>query len=190
MCCIKRCKSCRQIFPMESAVKLDSMNSLYLAQLRDMHSAEKQLVAALPKMAKAASNPELAEAFETHLGETRNQLERLDTILEGLGEKPGRERCEAMAGLIEEGKEVLDAKGDDQVRDAALIVIAQKVEHYEIGSYGSLCTHAKLLDRSNDLKLLAATLEEEKHADELLTSLAESHVNTDAARAGAGAPRR
>jgi ferritin-like metal-binding protein YciE len=164
-------------------VKLDSMNALYLAQLRDMHSAEEQLIEALPKMAKAAASPELARAFQTHLTETKSHLDRLSRILQTLGEKPAGEKCEAMEGLIKEGKEVIDAKGDDRVRDAALIVCAQKVEHYEIGSYGSLCTHAKMMGRSEDQRLLGDTLEEEKHADELLTTIAESHLNAEAARA-------
>jgi ferritin-like metal-binding protein YciE len=164
-------------------VKLDSMHALYLAQLRDMHSAEKQLVAALPKLAKTATAPELAAAFEQHLEETKGHLDRINTILDSLGEKPGRDRCEAMAGLIEEGKEIIDAQGEDHVRDAALIVAAQKVEHYEIASYGSLCTHAKLLGRTADHKLLGDTLEEEKRTDQSLTQLAQSHINADAARA-------
>jgi ferritin-like metal-binding protein YciE len=163
-------------------VKLDSMEALYLAQLRDMHNAEKQLIAALPKMVKAASTPELAEAFERHLEETRRHLERINTILDNLGEKPGRDRCEAMAGLIEECKETIDAQGEEHVRDASLIVHAQKVEHYEIASYGSLCTHAKLLGRTTDQKLLGDTLSEEKQTDGRLTQLAESHINADAAR--------
>ncbi len=133
------------------------MNALYLAQIRDMHSAEKQLIAALPKMAKAATAPVLRDAFTDHLEETRNHLERINAVLEALGEKPGAEKCEAMAGLIEEGKEVIDADAEDHVRDAALIVCAQKVEHYEIASYGSLCTHAKLMGRRGDSKLLGAT---------------------------------
>lgn len=161
-------------------MKLDSMTSLYVAELRDMYSAEKQLIAALPKMAKAASSPQLVEAFQSHLEQTKVHLERITQILEGLGESTGREKCEAMAGLVTEGKEVIDAKGEDHVRDAALIVAAQKVEHYEIASYGSLCTFAKLMGRRQDQKLLGQTLEEEKETDSLLTQIAETQVNTDA----------
>jgi ferritin-like metal-binding protein YciE len=166
-----------------TVMKLDSMASLYVSELRDMYSAEKQLIAALPKMAKAASTPDLAEAFQNHLLETKEHLERLNSIFEGLGEKPGRDKCEAMAGLVEEGKEVIDAKGEDDIRDAALIVAAQKVEHYEIAGYGSLCVFAKLMGRRQDAKLLGQILEEEKNADLLLTSLAESHINAEASRA-------
>lgn len=165
-------------------MKLDSMSSLYISELRDMYSAEKQLIAALPKMAKAAGTPDLAEAFQNHLMETKEHLERLNSIFESLGEKPGRDKCEAMAGLVEEGKEVIDAKGEDDIRDAALIVAAQKVEHYEIAGYGSLCVFSKLLGRRQDAKLLGQTLEEEKNADLLLTSLAESHINAEAIRPG------
>jgi ferritin-like metal-binding protein YciE len=162
-------------------MKLDSMTSLYVSELRDMHSAEKQLIAALPKMAKAASTPELAEAFQDHLEQTKVHLERLNSILADLGESAGREKCEAMAGLVTEGKEVIDADADEIVRDVALIVAAQKVEHYEIAGYGSLCTFAKLMGRRQDQKLLGQTLDEEKNADSLLTKIAESHVNMDAA---------
>jgi ferritin-like metal-binding protein YciE len=165
-------------------MKLDSMTSLYVSELRDMHSAEKQLIAALPKLAKAAGTPELAQAFEDHLEETKVHLERINTILEGLGEKPGRDKCEAMAGLVEESKEVIDAKGEDDVRNAALIVAAQKAEHYEIASYGSLCVFAKLMGRRQDAKLLGQTLDEEKAADLKLTELAESTINVEAMQPG------
>lgn len=167
-------------------LKLDSMTSLYVAELQDMHSAETQLIAALPKMAKAATTPDLAAAFQEHLVQTREHLRRLEEILGDIGESAGSEKCEAMAGLVEEGKEVIDADGEDEIRDAALIVAAQKVEHYEIAGYGSLCVFAKMLGRQQDARLLGRTLDEEKATDHTLTTLAEGTVNAHAARAGTG----
>lgn len=161
-------------------MKLTNLSDLYVAELQDMYSAEKQLTRALPKMAKAASNPELRSALEEHLQVTQTQLERLETILGNLGKKPGKNKCEAMQGLVEEGKELIDMDGEDIIRDAGLIVAGQKVEHYEIASYGSLATFAKLLGREEDADLLGQTLEEEKEADQKLNQIAENGLNQQA----------
>jgi len=158
-------------------MKLDSMSDLYVSELRDMYNAEKQLVKALPKMAKAATTDELRMAIEEHLQETQNHVSRLETIFKNLDEKPGGETCEAMQGLVAEGEEVLKADGEDAVRDAGLIMAAQKVEHYEMATYGSLREFAHLLNREDDVDLLEQTLDEEKMADKKLNEIAEQVVN-------------
>jgi ferritin-like metal-binding protein YciE len=160
-----------------------SMIDLYASELQDLYNAEKQLTKALPKLAKAASSEALASALRSHLDETQGHLRRLETILKGLNKKPGGEKCEAMQGLIAEGDEVAHANGDEAVRDAGIILAAQKVEHYEIAGYGTMCTFAKLLGRAADLKLLKEILAEEKAADSTLTDLAESEINWEAAAA-------
>jgi len=162
-------------------VKIKTLNDLYVEQLLDMHSAEKQLSKALPKLAKAASNPELRAAFDDHLKETQDHLARVERILVGMDKKPGRKVCEAMKGLVEEGAEMIEIESDDAVRDAGLIVAAQKAEHYEIASYGCLRTHANLLGRASDVKSLDKILEQEKAADVRLTELAMNPVNAEAA---------
>ena len=158
-------------------MKLDSMSDLYVAELRDMYNGEKQLIKALPKMAKAASTEELRMAIEEHLQQTQNHVSRLETIFRSLDEKPGGETCEAMQGLVTEGEEVLKADGEDAVRDAGLIMAAQKVEHYEMATYGSLREFAHLLNREDDADLLQQTLDEEKAADKRLNEIAEQVVN-------------
>jgi ferritin-like metal-binding protein YciE len=158
-------------------MKIMTLNDLYLDQLRDMHSCERQLIKALPKMAAAASHPDLKDAFERHLEETRKQLERLGRVLNDLGQGPGRKVCEATAGLVEEGEGIIDADAEEHVRDAGLICAAQKIEHYEIASYGCLCTFASLLGRKADAKLLESTMKEEKGADHALTEIATNVVN-------------
>ena len=166
-------------------MKLTNLSDLYVNELQDMYNAEKQLTRALPKMAKAASTPELRSALEEHLEVTQTQLERLETILGNLGKKPGRNKCEAMEGLVAEGKEICDTDGDDAVRDAGIIVAGQKVEHYEIASYGSLETFARLLGRDEDATLLHTTLEEEKEADHKLNQIAEGGLNRQALQGAA-----
>jgi len=161
-------------------MKLNTMEDLFVAELRDMYHAEKQLVKALPKLAKAATRPELQTAFEQHLQETINQVSRLEQVFASLELKARAETCEAMEGLIEEGKELIDAKGEDVVRDAGLIAAAQKVEHYEIASYGCLITWAKELGHEQAANLLGQNLEEEKAADQKLTTLAEARINAEA----------
>ncbi len=153
-------------------MQLNSLNDLFVEQLRDLYSAETQLVEALPKMASAASHDELRQAFEHHLDETRGHVDRLREIFEQLGTTPGSETCEAMKGLIEEGEEVVKAQGDAAVKDAALIAAAQRVEHYEIAGYGTVRTFADDLDLGDARDLLDQTLDEEGSADKLLTKLA------------------
>lgn len=161
-------------------MKIATLHDLYIDQLQDMHSAESQLIKALPKMAKAASHPKLREAFTNHLEETKEHLERVQGLLADLDAKPGRKKCEAMAGLVKEGAEIISDDADESVRDAGLIVAAQKVEHYEIASYGCLRTFATLLGHTGQARVLAQTLEEEKGADKLLTRLATTAINVEA----------
>jgi len=158
-------------------MKLDSMSDLYVNELKDVYNAEKQLVKALPKLAKAAQTQELKAAFEEHWEQTQNHVNRLETIFKSLDERPGGETCEAMQGLVSEGDDFLKADGEDAVRDAALIMSAQKVEHYEVASYGSLREFAHLLNREDDVDLLQQTLDEEKAADKRLNEIAEQVVN-------------
>jgi ferritin-like metal-binding protein YciE len=161
-------------------MKLDTLNKLYIEELRDLYSAENQLLKALPKMAKGASSDELREAFETHLEQTEIHVERLEEIFEELDQSPKGKTCHGMKGLVEEGSEILDEEGDPTVIDAGIIVAAQKVEHYEIASYGSVRTFARLLGEKKAEKLLQATLDEESEANELLNELAETIVNPEA----------
>lgn len=163
------------------SLTLDNLQALLVQQLEDLHSAEDQLISALPKMAEAAFSAELKSAFETHLQETRHQKERLDRAFQMLGHEPTSEKCQAMAGLITEGQEIINATGDPEVKDAALIAAAQRVEHYEMAGYGCARTFARRLQRDDIASLLQETLEEEAHADELLTEIAERSVNPQAA---------
>lgn len=162
---------------------IKTLEDLFIHELSDVHSAERQISKALPRLARAAENPELTAAFETHLEETVGQIERLDQVVELLGIRLKRIKCAAMEGLVEEGKEVIDSVEKGPVRDAALVGGAQKVEHYEIAAYGTLCALAKQLGYDGAVKLLKATLEEEKATDEKLTILAESGGNQRAAQA-------
>ena len=161
-------------------MKLDSLKTLYVNELRDLYNAENQLVKALPKMAKAASSEELKDAFDKHLEQTKGHVERLEEVFEDLGEKSKGKTCDAMKGLIEEGSELLKASGEDSVIDAGIIVAAQKVEHYEIAGYGSVRTFAQILGKDKQAELLQETLEEESEANELLNKLAGAIVNTKA----------
>ncbi|HVW00398.1 MAG TPA: ferritin-like domain-containing protein [Planctomycetaceae bacterium] len=157
-----------------------TLEDLFVHDLKDVYHAEKQLVRALPKMAKAATSEKLRQAIEEHLAETENQVERLEQVFQTLEVGPRGVKCAAMEGLIEEGKEVLESELDDPVKDAAIIGAANKVEHYEIASYGTLVSLARLLGHSEAEKLLQETLEEEKNADRKLTELAESEINLEA----------
>src|SRR5690606_24874826 len=132
---------------------LNDFNDLYVAQLKDLYSAETQLIEALPKMAEAAAHPELKRAFQDHLQETKRQKERLEQIFRGLDQDPSGETCQAMKGLVKEGQDIIDADGDDAVRDAGLIAAAQRVEHYEIAGYGCVRTYAERLGRTDDARL-------------------------------------
>ena len=164
-------------------MKLESLQDLLVAELKDLYSAENQLVKALPKMAKAASNEKLRDGFLEHLEQTKVHVERLEQACEQLEVTPKGKKCAAMEGLIHEGSELLKEDATPQVLDAALIAAAQKVEHYEIASYGSARTFAKLLGLDNVAKLLQQTLDEEAATDKKLTKLAESEVDA-AAMAG------
>ena len=161
-------------------MKLDTLQKLYTNELRDLYSAEHQLLKALPKMAKAASSEDLKDAFEKHLEQTKGHVERLEQVFEELGEKPKGKTCRAMKGLIEEGSEILKEGGEDSVIDAGIIVAAQKVEHYEIAGYGSVRTFAHLLGENKAAELLQTTLDEEAETNQLLNRLAESIVNPEA----------
>jgi ferritin-like metal-binding protein YciE len=158
-------------------MKLLSLEDLFHEELRDVYDAERQLVKALPKMAKAASSDELRQAFEEHLDQTRGHVERLERVFETMGKKARGKTCEAMEGLIEEGENIIDADGEDMVRDAGLIAAAQRVEHYEMAVYGCLRTWARQLDKHDAADLIEQTLNEEKEADHKLTQIAESMVN-------------
>ena len=161
-------------------MKMKTLNDLFIHELKDLHSAEKQLTKALPKMAKAASSDDLRAAFESHLQETEEHVNRLEEIM-GEFDIPTRgPKCKAMEGLIEEGKEALEEEMDDDVRDAALICAAQRVEHYEIAGYGCARTFAELLGHANAQQILQRTLDEEKATDEKLTQIAMQHVNAEA----------
>jgi ferritin-like metal-binding protein YciE len=161
--------------------KVTTMEELFLGEIRDLYDAEKQLTKALPKMAKAAVSDELRNAFQEHLAETENQVERLERIFEAMGEKATGKKCAAMAGLIKEGDEMVSESDETAVRDAGLIAAAQKVEHYEISGYGSARTHAEILGNDEAVGLLDETLQEEKNADEKLNELAQNTINEEAA---------
>ncbi|HVW22794.1 MAG TPA: ferritin-like domain-containing protein [Opitutaceae bacterium] len=148
------------------------LHELFLDELADVLSAEVQLTKALPKLAKAAESEELKEALESHLKETEGHVERLEQVFEKLGEKPKRKTCKAMQGLVEEGSEVIQEQKGTSVIDAGVIAAAQKTEHYEIASYGTLIAWAKEMGHEEEADLLAETLEEEKAADEKLTAIA------------------
>lgn len=166
-------------------MKLKDMNALLQHEVKDLLHAEKQLVKALPKMAAATSNPKLRKAMEAHFEETKNHVARLEEVCEHLGIPARGQKCAAMEGLVEEAQEILDADADDDVRDAALIAAAQRVEHYEIAGYGSARTFAQELGLKPVVKLLQATLDEESKADKKLTEIAEGRVNAKAVGAGA-----
>jgi ferritin-like metal-binding protein YciE len=161
---------------------MESLQELMIEEMRDLYSAEKQLTKAMPRMAKKASNPQLKKAFETHLRETEGQIQRLEKIFEKLGKKPTGKKCAAMEGLVEEGKEMMGEDMEDDVMDAALISIAQKIEHYEIASYGTVRTWAQQMGDEQTAKLLQQTLDEEGKTDKLLTEMAESTINIEAAQ--------
>ena len=159
----------------------ETLGDLYLNELRDLYSAEKQLLEALPKMAEAASSSQLEQAFAEHHDQTRGHVSRLEQIFDALGEEPSGETCKAMEGLIKEGEDYVKAGGDRDVRDAGLIGAAQRVEHYEIAGYGTARALALRLGDSEAADKLQATLEEESEADLKLTEIAESEVNPEAA---------
>jgi ferritin-like metal-binding protein YciE len=160
-------------------VKASSLRDLYIEQLRDLYDAENQLIKALPKMADEATSEDLRSGLEEHLEVTRQQASRLEQIFNQLGEKPKGEKCKGMEGLIKEGSDVLSEDMDEDVKDAAIIAAAQRVEHYEIAGYGTVRTYANLLGEEEAVKLLEQSLEEEKEADQTLNDIAE-HINMEA----------
>ena len=161
---------------------MENLRDLLIHELQDTYHAEKQLLKALPKMAKAATSGELKEAFQSHLRETEEQVNRLAQVFDSLDEPVKEEKCEGMAGIIEEGNELLKEEAADAVKDAGLIASAQKAEHYEIASYGCLCAWAELLGEQDALELLRQNLAEEEEANEKLTDLAERSINVEAER--------
>lgn len=159
---------------------LRTLEDLFVKELKDLYSAEKQILKALPKMAKAASSEKLRDGFEEHREQTEEHVNRLEKIFESLGKPTRGAKCVAMEGIIEEGKELLEEDADESVMDAGLIAAAQRVEHYEIAAYGTVRTLARMLGNSEAEELLQQTLDEEKQTDEKLTELAESEVNVAA----------
>lgn len=161
-------------------MKLETLRDLYVEQLQDLYSAETQLVEALPKMAKAATNQQLKSGFEEHLTQTQQHVQRLEQIFEKLGTKAGGTTCNGMKGLIKEGDEMIKAKGEPAAIDAGLIAAAQRVEHYEIAGYGCVHTYAHQLGEEQAASLLQQTLDEEGATDKKLTQLAVQVINPDA----------
>lgn len=158
-------------------LKIKDLRTLLVHELKDLYSAETQLVKALPKMAKAAHHPELKKAFEGHLQETKTHVERLKEICKSMDFTPGGQHCNGMEGLLEEGKDMIEEDAPDDVKDAGLIAAAQRVEHYELAGYGCSRTFAKVLGLKDIAKTLQTTLDEEGAADKKLTQLAESKIN-------------
>ena len=161
-------------------MSLNTLEKLYIEELRDLYNAENQLLKALPKMAKGASSPELKDAFEKHLEQTKGHVQRLEELFEQRDESPKGKTCKAMKGLVEEGSEILKEEGEDSVLDAGMIVAAQKVEHYEIAAYGNARALANLLGKDEEAKVLQSTLDEEAETNEILNQLAEGIVNQEA----------
>ncbi|MBX3444377.1 MAG: ferritin-like domain-containing protein [Planctomyces sp.] len=161
-------------------MSMETLLNLFETELKDVYSAEKQLVRALPKMARGASSDELRAGFEEHLEQTKTHVERIEKVFQILDRTPRAKTCEAMKGLLEEGSEVLEEDAEPDVKDAALIAAAQKVEHYEIATYGTLVAWARHLGLSKAETLLQKTLDEEKETDVRLTKLAESGINAAA----------
>ena len=162
------------------ASKMQTLDDLYVDLLKDLYSAEKQLVKALPKMAKNASSTDLQKAFQEHLKQTERQVERIDRIFVEMGGSPRGKKCVGMEGLVEEGNEIMKEDAEPEVMDAGLIAAAQKVEHYEIAGYGTARAWAERLGYDKAARLLQETLDEESMANEKLTQIAESHVNMEA----------
>jgi ferritin-like metal-binding protein YciE len=158
-----------------------TLHDAFIDELRDTYDAERQLIKALAKMARAASAPQLAEAFKSHLEETRGQVERLDRVFESLGERPRGKHCDGIAGIVEEGKSIMEEDFDENTMDACLIAAGQRAEHYEMAAYGTLVAWAEAMGHADAARLLQETLDEEKAADEKLSALAEGGINQSAA---------
>lgn len=161
-------------------MKLNNLKDLLVHELKDLYNAEQQLIKAMPKMAEATSSDELKRALKDHMRETETQIERLEKVFSILGDKPTGEKCKAMEGIIKESQDMIQERADKNVMDAAIISMAQRVEHYEIAGYGTVCTYAKQLGMHDVLDLLQLTLDEEKNADQKLTYLAEHNINVKA----------
>jgi ferritin-like metal-binding protein YciE len=161
-------------------MEMESLKELYVEELKDLWSAETQITKALPKMMKAATNPKLKKAFNTHLKQTERHVKRLERIFKELDESPRGKKCVGMEGLIKEGQELIKEKPDADVLDAGLIAAAQHVEHYEIAGYGCVRTWARQMGEDRQAELLQETLDEEEQTDRLLTELAESEINVEA----------
>jgi ferritin-like metal-binding protein YciE len=159
-----------------------TLKDLYIHELKDLFSAEKQLVKALPKMAKAASNKELADGFQEHLEQTKGHAQRLEQILSSHQQTTRGPKCKGMEGIVAEGAEMIEEEADNEVKDAGLIAAAQRVEHYEMAGYGTARTYAELLGDKEGAKLLGFTLEEERQTDQKLSKLAKTAVNVAAAK--------
>jgi ferritin-like metal-binding protein YciE len=172
-----------------TSTEFNSFQDLFVEQIKDLYDAENRLTDALPKMADAATSSQLKQAFESHLRETQGHVARLEQVFRQISLEPKRETCEAMKGLVAEGETMIKAKGDPDIKDAALIAAAQRVEHYEISGYGTARTFAQRLGLTQAANLLQQTLQEEKAADEKLNQIAESSVNRQAAGASAAGGR-
>lgn len=166
-----------------TSMKIESLEDLFVQELKDIYDAEKQIVEALPKMIDAATSPELKHGFEKHLEETKQQFQRLEDVFDVLDMEPETEHCDGMAGLIKDGEKIISAEGDPDVKDAALIAAAQKVEHYEIASYGTLRTYARILGHDEAADMLQQTLNQEHDTDKQLTEMAERSINVKASGA-------
>ena len=163
-------------------MQLETLKDLYVHELKDLYSAEQQLVKALPKMAKAARNKELAAGFQEHLEQTKGHAQRLEQILSSHKQTSRGPKCRGMEGIVAEGAELIEEEADDEVKDAGLISAAQRVEHYEMAGYGTARTYAELLSDKEGANLLQMTLEEERATDQKLTKLAKSAINVAAAK--------
>ncbi len=157
--------------------EFNTLHDLFVNQLEDLYDAEKRLTESIPKMVEAAHSPTLAAAFRDHLVQTQSQVKRLEQVFRIIGQEPGRETCEGIKGIISEGEEAVKARGDETVRDAALIAAAQRAEHYEMAGYGTVRTFAEQLGYNDAARLLQQTLDEEKKTDKKLTELAEQSIN-------------
>lgn len=167
-------------------MKMSNLQDLMVENLKDLYSAETQMLKALPKVAKKVENEQLREALTMHVKETEQQAKRLEQILGKMGEKPGGKKCHGMEGLLEENKEMMEEDAEPDVMDAGLIVGCQKAEHYEIAGYGSAVTFAKLLGDEESARLLALSLDEEERTDKKLSQIAESSINIEAAEGDTG----
>jgi ferritin-like metal-binding protein YciE len=161
-------------------MELETLKDLYIDELKDLYSAEKQIIKALPKMVKAATNKELAAGFKEHLGQTKEHAARLEKILTSHDESTRGSKCEGMEGLLKEAEAMIEEDGEDEVRDAGLIAMAQRVEHYEMAGYGCARTYAECLGDRHSAELLQTTLTEESDTDKKLTELAQSVINIEA----------